>query len=250
MWRRVGRGGAAGRGEGSLSNARQWLQPTRIRLRCVFRGASKVCAVGPPFTHCLLFLAAVWPLLCWRCCYCCCCCCFAAAALPLLRCATVSCAAADAMVGWVAGGRVHVTDRFLFSQKQDGSGLRLDRRQDWVAVGGEESVNATTGETWTTIHFWRYLDTGDCNDRPIVSGHLSQVIWSFGEWEQSTCPASKRCQSGWGSGKDEESTCPCCTFFTELYHSHVLFGHLRPTTQLSQSCGFVVAHLPPVLPAM
>ena len=58
--------------------------------------------------------------------------------------------------------------------------MRLDLQQDWVAVGGEESVNASTGETWTTIHFWRYLDTGDVNDRPLLSGRKMQIAWSFG----------------------------------------------------------------------
>ena len=86
------------------------------------------------------------------------------------------------MVGWVTpDGQLTITDRFIFTQKQDGSGVRLDLQQDWVAVGGEESVNGSTGKTWTTIHFWRYLDTGDVNDRPIPNGRLAQIVWSYGE---------------------------------------------------------------------
>ena len=88
------------------------------------------------------------------------------------------------MVGWVnPDGQLTITDRFIFTRKQDGSGVRLDLQQDWVAVGGEESVNGSTGETWTTIHFWRYLDTGDANDRPIPNGRLAQIVWSYGRQE-------------------------------------------------------------------
>ena len=95
------------------------------------------------------------------------------------------------MIGWVANSKVHVTDRFIFDRNGDGSGVRLDLQQDWVAVGGEESVNGSTGETWTTIHFWRYLDTGDCNDRPILSGRLMQTVWSYGESLSTVHPSVK-----------------------------------------------------------
>ena len=85
------------------------------------------------------------------------------------------------MIGWVSSSRAYATDRFIFGRQTDGSGLRLDRQQDWRVVGGEERRNESTGDTWTTLHFWRHLDTRDCNDRPIVAGQLSQVIWSYGK---------------------------------------------------------------------
>ena len=88
------------------------------------------------------------------------------------------------MVGWVSHGLVWVTDRFIFNRSDGGAGIPLDKQQDWQAVAGKEAVDQSTGATWTTIHFSRALDTGDCNDRPIAHGRAMQVIWSYGEFRQ------------------------------------------------------------------
>ncbi|GJP60413.1 hypothetical protein CLOP_g17637, partial [Closterium sp. NIES-67] len=84
----------------------------------------------------------------------------------------------DALVAWVAEteGRVYATDRFIF----DKSGPALDAQQDWHVLGGSQATNQSTGDTWTTVHAWRKLDTGDCNDRPIVPGKLHNLIWAIG----------------------------------------------------------------------
>eukprot|EP00475_Leptophrys_vorax_P029026 TRINITY_DN4232_c0_g1_i7.p1 TRINITY_DN4232_c0_g1~~TRINITY_DN4232_c0_g1_i7.p1 ORF type:complete len:617 (+),score=18.32 TRINITY_DN4232_c0_g1_i7:188-2038(+) len=88
----------------------------------------------------------------------------------------------DAMVGWVADGTVFATDRFIFNKSADGSGVAIDAQQDWHLVGGQEGADQSTGDTWTTIHVWRKLDTGDCNDRKIGSpGKDTLVVWAAGD---------------------------------------------------------------------
>ncbi|CAI5486902.1 unnamed protein product [Closterium sp. Naga37s-1] len=86
----------------------------------------------------------------------------------------------DALVAWVAqsDARVYATDRFIFNKTTEG--IALDDKQDWHVLGGSQTTNQSTGDTWTTVHVWRQLDTGDCNDRPIVPGKLHNVIWAMG----------------------------------------------------------------------
>ncbi|CAI5466118.1 unnamed protein product [Closterium sp. Yama58-4] len=86
----------------------------------------------------------------------------------------------DALVAWVAQSeaRAYATDRFIFNKTTDG--IALDDKQDWHVLGGSQTTNQSTGDTWTTVHVWRQLDTGDCNDRPIVPGKLHNVIWAMG----------------------------------------------------------------------
>ncbi|CAI5511896.1 unnamed protein product [Closterium sp. Naga37s-1] len=86
----------------------------------------------------------------------------------------------DALVAWVAQSeaRVYATDRFIFNKTT--AGIVLDDKQDWHILGGSQTKNQSTGDTWTTVHVWRKLDTGDCNDRPIVPGKLHNVIWALG----------------------------------------------------------------------
>ncbi|CAI5473052.1 unnamed protein product [Closterium sp. Yama58-4] len=86
----------------------------------------------------------------------------------------------DALVAWVAQSeaRAYATDRFIFNKTT--AGIALDDKQDWHVLGGSQTKNQSTGDTWTTVHVWRRLDTGDCNDRPIVSGKLHNVIWAMG----------------------------------------------------------------------
>lgn len=44
-----------------------------------------------------------------------------------------------------------------------------DAEQNWFLIGGSED------DGWTTLEFWRYLDTGDAaSDRVITE------VWSFG----------------------------------------------------------------------
>ncbi|CAI5486974.1 unnamed protein product [Closterium sp. Naga37s-1] len=85
----------------------------------------------------------------------------------------------DALVAWIAEGRVYATDRFIFNKSVEG--VALDEQQDWRVLGGFQTTNQSTGDTWTTVHVWRQLDTGDCNDRPVVAGRLQNVIWAKGE---------------------------------------------------------------------
>ncbi|CAI7794137.1 unnamed protein product [Closterium sp. NIES-53] len=86
----------------------------------------------------------------------------------------------DALVAWVtqSDARVYATDRFIFNKTTEG--IALDVKQDWHVLGGSQTTNQSTGDTWTTVHVWRKLDTGDCNDRPIVPGTLHNVIWAMG----------------------------------------------------------------------
>ncbi|CAI5509079.1 unnamed protein product [Closterium sp. Naga37s-1] len=90
----------------------------------------------------------------------------------------------DVMVAWVAEreGRVYATDRFVFNKT--GEGVALDDQQDWRVLGGSQTMDQSTGDTWTTVHVWRQLDTGDCNDRPITAGALSFVIWAMGTTDE------------------------------------------------------------------
>ncbi|CAI5527452.1 unnamed protein product [Closterium sp. Naga37s-1] len=85
----------------------------------------------------------------------------------------------DVLVAWVAEGRVYVTDRFIFNKSVEG--VALDDQQDWRVLGGFQTTDQSTGDTWTTVHVWRQLGTGDCNDRPVVAGRLQNVIWATGE---------------------------------------------------------------------
>ncbi|CAI5486919.1 unnamed protein product [Closterium sp. Naga37s-1] len=96
----------------------------------------------------------------------------------------------DALVAWVAeaGGRVYGTDRFIF----DTSGPVLDDKQDWHVLGGSQTTNQSTGDTWTTVHAWRLLNTGDCNDRPIITGKLQNVIWATGTTDDVSYHGSTR----------------------------------------------------------
>ncbi|GJP54932.1 hypothetical protein CLOM_g13941, partial [Closterium sp. NIES-68] len=96
----------------------------------------------------------------------------------------------DALVAWVAEteGRVYATDRFIF----DKSGPALDAQQDWHVLGGSQATNQSTGDTWTTVHAWRKLDTGDCNDRPIVPGKLHNLIWAIGSTDDVSYHGSTR----------------------------------------------------------
>ncbi|CAI5974536.1 unnamed protein product [Closterium sp. NIES-65] len=91
-----------------------------------------------------------------------------------------SMAGSDALVAWVAEneGRVYATDCFIFNTSA--TGTALDDQQDWHVLGGSQMTNQSTGDTWTTVHVWRLLDTGDCNDRPIISGKLHNIIWAMG----------------------------------------------------------------------
>ncbi|CAI5491473.1 unnamed protein product [Closterium sp. Naga37s-1] len=90
----------------------------------------------------------------------------------------------DVMLAWVAEreGRVYATDRFVFNKT--GEGVALDDQQDWRVLGGSQTTDQSTGDTWTTVHVWRQLDTGDCNDRPITAGALSFVIWAMGTTDE------------------------------------------------------------------
>ncbi|CAI5478508.1 unnamed protein product [Closterium sp. Yama58-4] len=90
----------------------------------------------------------------------------------------------DVMVAWVAEkeGRVYATDRFVFNKTMEG--VALDDQQDWRVLGGSQTTDQSTGDTWTTVHVWRQLDTGDCNDRPITAGALSFVIWAMGTTDE------------------------------------------------------------------
>ncbi|CAI5466068.1 unnamed protein product [Closterium sp. Yama58-4] len=90
----------------------------------------------------------------------------------------------DVVVAWVAEreGRVYATDRFVFNKT--GEGVALDEQQDWRVLGGSQTTDQSTGDTWTTVHVWRQLDTGDCNDRPITAGALSFVIWAMGTTDE------------------------------------------------------------------
>ncbi|CAI5478511.1 unnamed protein product [Closterium sp. Yama58-4] len=83
------------------------------------------------------------------------------------------------LVAWIADGSVYATDRFIFNKSVEG--VALDDQQDWRVLGGFQTTDQTTGDTWTTVHVWRKLDTGDCNDRPVVAGRLQNVIWGKGE---------------------------------------------------------------------
>ncbi|CAI5491469.1 unnamed protein product [Closterium sp. Naga37s-1] len=85
----------------------------------------------------------------------------------------------DALVAWFAEGRVYATDRFIFNKTVEG--VALDDQQDWRVLGGIKTTEQSTGDTWTTMHVWRQLDTGDCNDRPIVAGRQHNLIWAMGE---------------------------------------------------------------------
>ncbi|CAI5466063.1 unnamed protein product [Closterium sp. Yama58-4] len=85
----------------------------------------------------------------------------------------------DALVAWIAEERVYATDRFIFNKTVEG--VALDDQQDWRVLGGSQTTDQSTGDTWTTVHVWRQLDTGDCNDRPIIAGRLHNVIWAMGE---------------------------------------------------------------------
>ncbi|CAI5530074.1 unnamed protein product [Closterium sp. Naga37s-1] len=86
----------------------------------------------------------------------------------------------DALVAWVAqsDARAYATDRFIFNKTTEG--IVLDDKQDWHVLGGSQTTNQSTGDTWTTVHVWRQLDTGDCNDRPIIPGKLHNIIWAMG----------------------------------------------------------------------
>ncbi|CAI5478452.1 unnamed protein product [Closterium sp. Yama58-4] len=86
----------------------------------------------------------------------------------------------DALVAWVeqSEARAYATDRFIFNKTTEG--IALDDKQDWHVLGGSQTTNQSTGDTWTTVHVWRQLDTGDCNDRPIVPGKLHNIIWAMG----------------------------------------------------------------------
>ncbi|GJP34919.1 hypothetical protein CLOM_g19397 [Closterium sp. NIES-68] len=90
----------------------------------------------------------------------------------------------DVLVAWVAEsqGRAYATDRFVFNKT--GEGVALDAQQDWHVVGGSQTADQSTGATWTTVHVWRQLDTGDCNDRPIVAGAPSYVVWAMGTTDE------------------------------------------------------------------
>ncbi|CAI5491523.1 unnamed protein product [Closterium sp. Naga37s-1] len=96
----------------------------------------------------------------------------------------------DAFVAWVEerDRRVYGTDRFIF----DTSGPVLDGKQDWHVLGGSQTTNQSTGDMWTTVHAWRLLDTNDCNDRPIVSGKLHNVIWATGPTDDVSYHGSTR----------------------------------------------------------
>lgn len=85
------------------------------------------------------------------------------------------------MLGWVANGTAFMTDRFIFNRSKDAAGVALDEQQDVRIVAGQESYNETTGAVWTTLHFWRPLNTSDCNDRTISPGEHVSVIWAMGE---------------------------------------------------------------------
>ncbi|CAI5491524.1 unnamed protein product [Closterium sp. Naga37s-1] len=95
-----------------------------------------------------------------------------------------SMAGSDALVAWVAEneGRVYATDRFIFNTTF--TGTALDDQQDWHVLGGSQTTNQSTGDAWTTVHVWRLLDTGDCNDRPIISGKLHNIIWAMGPTDE------------------------------------------------------------------
>ncbi|CAI7794138.1 unnamed protein product [Closterium sp. NIES-53] len=95
-----------------------------------------------------------------------------------------SMAGSDALVAWVAEneGRVYATDRFIFNTSF--TGTALDDQQDWHVLGGSQTTNQSTGDAWTTVHVWRLLDTGDCNDRPIISGKLHNIIWAMGPTDE------------------------------------------------------------------
>ncbi|CAI5486901.1 unnamed protein product [Closterium sp. Naga37s-1] len=98
----------------------------------------------------------------------------------------------DALVAWVAEseGRVYATDCFIFNTTA--TGTALDDQQDWHVLGGSQVTNQSTGDTWTTVHAWRLLDTGDCNDRPIVSGKLHNIIWASGPTDKVSYHGSTR----------------------------------------------------------
>lgn len=88
----------------------------------------------------------------------------------------------DVWLGWVAEGRAYMTDRFLFNKSFDATGVALDSSQDVRIVAGVESRNESSGDTWTTLHFSRLLDTGDCNDRVIKPGQRVYLIWAMGTY--------------------------------------------------------------------
>ncbi|CAI5478453.1 unnamed protein product [Closterium sp. Yama58-4] len=103
-----------------------------------------------------------------------------------------SMAGSDVLVAWVAEkeGRVYATDRFIFNTKA--TGIALDAKQDWHVLDGSQTTNQSTGDTWTTVHAWRLLDTGDCNDRPIISGKLHNIIWATGPTDDVSYHGSTR----------------------------------------------------------
>ncbi|GJP36578.1 hypothetical protein CLOM_g21069 [Closterium sp. NIES-68] len=98
----------------------------------------------------------------------------------------------DVLVAWVADSeaRVFTTDRFIFNKSS--TGVALDAQQDWHVLGGSQATNQSMGDTWTTVHVWRLLDTGDCNDRPIVTGKLHNVIWATGPTDDVSYHGSTR----------------------------------------------------------
>ncbi|CAI5520248.1 unnamed protein product, partial [Closterium sp. Naga37s-1] len=97
----------------------------------------------------------------------------------------------DVLVAWVAEkeGRVYATDCFIFNTNTEPT---LDSNQDWHVLGGSQTTNQSTGDTWTTVHVWRRLDTGDCNDRPIISGKLHNIIWATGPTDDVSYHGSTR----------------------------------------------------------
>ncbi|CAI7861589.1 unnamed protein product [Closterium sp. NIES-53] len=97
----------------------------------------------------------------------------------------------DVLVAWVAEkeGRVYATDCFIFNTSTEPT---LDSNQDWHVLGGSQTTNQSTGDTWTTVHVWRRLDTGDCNDRPIISGKLHNIIWATGPTDDVSYHGSTR----------------------------------------------------------
>ncbi|CAI5501104.1 unnamed protein product, partial [Closterium sp. Naga37s-1] len=97
----------------------------------------------------------------------------------------------DVLVAWVAEkeGRVYATDCFIFNTSTEPT---LDSNQDWHVLGGSQTTNQSTGDTWTTVHAWRRLDTGDCNDRPIISGKLHNIIWATGPTDDVSYHGSTR----------------------------------------------------------
>ncbi|CAI7794143.1 unnamed protein product [Closterium sp. NIES-53] len=121
--------------------------------------------------------------------------------------ATIRMAARAKTAGWLAIGLSEIgsmvgsgtTSPILYECFSCGSirtvlcvGPVLDGKQDWHVLGGSQTTNQSTGDMWTTVHAWRLLDTGDCNDRPIVSGKLHNVIWATGPTDDVSYHGSTR----------------------------------------------------------